>query len=87
MFGGLQRTYVVHVPARLEHPNGLVLNLHGGSQTGRKQSAETNYDAIADQYGWVVAIPTVSTSVGPTGAAQRPPDRQGGSMTSASWQR
>ncbi|KAA0108864.1 PHB depolymerase family esterase [Mycolicibacterium sp. P1-5] len=77
MFGGVQRTYVVHVPAGLEHPNGLVLNLHGGSQTGRKQSAETNYDAIADQHGWVVAYPNGIDFSWADGRGAATPDRQG----------
>jgi polyhydroxybutyrate depolymerase len=77
MFGGVQRTYVVHVPAGLEHPNGLVLNLHGGSQTGRKQSAQTNYDAIADQYGWVVAYPNGIDFSWADGRGAAAPDRQG----------
>lgn len=57
MFGGLKRTYLLHVPAGLEHPKALVLNLHGGSQTGRKQAALSNYNAVADRHGWIVAYP------------------------------
>jgi len=56
-FGGLQRTFVLHVPAGLEHPAGLVINLHGAGQTGGDQAALTNYNAVADQYGFVVAYP------------------------------
>ena len=54
---GLDRTYQVHVPTGLDHPAGLVINLHGAGMTGGDQAAATNYDAIADQHGFVVAYP------------------------------
>ncbi|MCV7178655.1 CE1 family esterase [Mycolicibacterium sphagni] len=76
-FGGAQRTYVLHVPAGLDHPNGLVLNLHGGSQTGFKQAAETNYDAVADQHGWIVAYPDGIDLSWADGRGASSPDRQG----------
>jgi polyhydroxybutyrate depolymerase len=76
-FAGTQRTYVLHVPAGLEHPNGLVLNLHGGSQTGRKQAALTNYDAVADQHGWVVAYPDGIDLSWADGRGASTPDRNG----------
>src|SRR5436190_24287197 len=56
-FGGLPRTYQTHVPAGLEHPAGLVVNLHGAGQTGGEQAAATNYNTVADQYGFLVAYP------------------------------
>ena len=76
-FGGVERTYLLHVPAGLEHPNGLVLNLHGGSQTGRKQAAETNYNAVADQYGWIVAYPDGLDLSWADGRGASPADRKG----------
>ncbi|WP_445169422.1 extracellular catalytic domain type 1 short-chain-length polyhydroxyalkanoate depolymerase [Mycolicibacterium sp. Dal123E01] len=77
MFGGVQRTYLVHVPAGIEHPSGLVLNLHGGSQTGPKQAAETNFDAVADRYGFVVAYPNGIDFSWADGRGASRPDRQG----------
>jgi polyhydroxybutyrate depolymerase len=56
-FGGLQRSYQLHVPAGLDHPAGLVINLHGAGQTGSTQAALTNYNRVADQLGLVVAYP------------------------------
>ncbi|MCV7345473.1 alpha/beta hydrolase family esterase [Mycolicibacterium rhodesiae] len=76
-FGGVQRTYVLHAPAGVQHPSALVLNLHGGSQTGRKQAAATNYNAIADQYGWVVAYPDGIDFSWADGRGAAAPDRQG----------
>lgn len=76
-FGGVQRTYVLHVPAALDHPNGLVLNLHGGGQSGRKQAALTNYDAVADQHGWIVAYPDGIDFSWADGRGASTPDRRG----------
>jgi polyhydroxybutyrate depolymerase len=76
-FAGAQRTYVLHVPAGLDHPNGLVLNLHGGGQTGRTQARLTNYDAVADQHGWIVAYPDGIDLSWADGRGASTPDRQG----------
>jgi polyhydroxybutyrate depolymerase len=56
-FGGLTRTYIVHVPAGVEHPSALVLNLHGKGGTGRGQQTLTHYDAVADAHGFAVVYP------------------------------
>ena len=76
-FGGLQRTYLLHVPAGLERPNGLVLNLHGAGQTGFDQSVGTNYDAVANQHGFVVAYPDGIDMSWADGRGASIPDRQG----------
>lgn len=76
-FGGLLRTYLVHVPAGLERPAGLVINLHGSGQTGADQAALTNYNAIADQYGFVVAYPDGIDLSWADGRGASVPDRQG----------
>lgn len=74
--GGLQRTYLVHVPAG-GAPVGLVLNLHGAGQTGGQQAALTGYDAVADQYGFVVAYPDGIDLSWADGRGASVPDRQG----------
>ncbi len=76
-FGGLQRTYVMHVPARLDHPAGLVINLHGAGQTGGDQAALTNYNAVADQHGFVVAYPDGIDFSWADGRGASVPDRDG----------
>jgi polyhydroxybutyrate depolymerase len=76
-FGGLQRTYVLHVPPGLDHPAGLVINLHGAGQTGAVQAAVTNYNAIADQYGFVVAYPDGIDMSWADGRGASVPDREG----------
>lgn len=76
-FGNLQRTYLVHVPPGLDHPAGLVINLHGAGQTGGEQAALTNYNAVADQYGFVVAYPDGIDLSWADGRGASIPDRQG----------
>jgi polyhydroxybutyrate depolymerase len=56
-FGGLTRTYIVHLPTGVEHPLALVLNLHGHGGTARGQEALTHYDAVADADGFAVVYP------------------------------
>jgi polyhydroxybutyrate depolymerase len=77
VFGGLPRTYQLHVPAGLDHPAGLVLNLHGAGQTGGEQAAVTNYNAVADQHGFVVAYPDGIDFSWADGRGASVPDRQG----------
>lgn len=76
-FGGVQRTYLVHVPPGLEHPNGLVINLHGSGMTGGAQAAATNYNAVADAHGFVVAYPEGIDLSWADGRGASIPDRQG----------
>lgn len=76
-FGGLQRSYLVHVPPGLEQPNGLVINLHGAGMTAGAQAAMTNYNAIADQHGFVVAYPDGIDMSWADGRGASVPDRQG----------
>ena len=75
--GGLNRTYLVHAPRGLENPAGLVLNLHGAGMTGQAQAGATNYNAIADQYGFVVAYPDGIDLSWADGRGASLPDRQG----------
>jgi polyhydroxybutyrate depolymerase len=77
VFGGLPRTYTVHVPAGLEHPAGLVLNLHGAGQTGAMQAALTNFNAVADAHGFVVVYPDGVDLSWADGRGASTPDRQG----------
>lgn len=75
-FGGLDRTYQVHVP-RNGQPSGLVINLHGAGQTGAVQSSLTNFNAVADQNGFVVAYPDGIDLSWADGRGASIPDRQG----------
>lgn len=76
-FGGLQRSYVVHVPPGLEQPTGLVINMHGAGMTSGAQAALTNYNAVADQHGFVVVYPEGIDLSWADGRGASIPDRQG----------
>lgn len=75
--GPLTRTYVLHVPPGLDRPAGLVINLHGAGMTGADQAALTNYNAVANQYGFVVAYPDGIDLSWADGRGASVPDRDG----------
>ena len=77
VFGGLNRTYQLHVPANVERPAGLVINLHGAGETGSAQASLTNYNAVADQHGFVVVYPDGIDYSWADGRGASTPDRQG----------
>ena len=74
-FGGLDRTYLVHVPPG--PPTGLVINLHGAGQNGGQQAGITGYNGVADGYGFVVAYPDGIDASWADGRGASVPDRQG----------
>ena len=76
-FGGLDRTYLLHVPAGVDHPAGLVINLHGAGMTGGAQASLTNYNAVADQHGFAVVYPDGIDLSWADGRGASLPDRQG----------
>jgi polyhydroxybutyrate depolymerase len=76
-FGGIARTYTLHVPAGLAHPSGLVVNLHAAGATGREQAALTHYDAVSDAHGFVVVYPDGVDLSWADGRGASQPDRQG----------
>lgn len=76
-FGGLDRTYQLHVPANVEHPAGLVINLHGSGETGATQASLTNYNAAADQHGFAVVYPDGIDLSWADGRGASIPDRDG----------
>lgn len=75
--GGIDRTYQLHVPAGVDHPAGLVINLHGAGMTAGEQAAATNYNAVADQYAFVVAYPNGVDMSWADGRGASVPDREG----------
>ena len=73
--GGLQRTYLVHAPAGA--PAGLVINLHGAGMNGQQQADLTDYNTVADRFGFVVAYPDGIDTTWADGRGASLPDRQG----------
>jgi polyhydroxybutyrate depolymerase len=56
---GLERTYIVHVPAtyRPQTPSPLVIMVHGGGGTSRAAMWETGWAVKADKEGFLVVFP------------------------------
>lgn len=76
-FGGIARTYELHVPAGVAHPSALVVNLHAAGATGRDQAALTHYNAVADSHGFAVVHPDGIDFSWADGRGASVPDRQG----------
>ncbi|MGA2760647.1 MAG: PHB depolymerase family esterase [Candidatus Cybelea sp.] len=55
--GGVTRTYVAHVPAKLGSKIPLMLSFHGHFGTGAGQARLTNFGALSDRYGFIVVYP------------------------------
>jgi polyhydroxybutyrate depolymerase len=57
--GGLERTYILHVPPAYDGttPLPLVLNLHGFGSSGARQARYSRFPALADAEGFIVASP------------------------------
>jgi len=56
-FGGLDRTYRVHIPAGLTAPAPLVVMLHGAFGDGQQAENSYGWDQLADSAKFVVAYP------------------------------
>jgi polyhydroxybutyrate depolymerase len=76
-FGGLNRTYLLHVPAGIDHPAGLVINLHGAGMTGASQASATHYNSAADAHAFAVVYPDGIDMSWADGRGASVPDRQG----------
>jgi polyhydroxybutyrate depolymerase len=73
-YGGLNRTYTVHVPPG--SPVGLLLNLHGGGGTGNGQRGLTGFDSVADVDNLVVVYPDGYDKSWADGRGASPADRR-----------
>jgi len=72
--GGMDRTYMLHVPPG--DPVGLVLNLHGAGGTGNGQQNLTNFDTVADAHNLLVAYPDGYDKSWADGRGASPADRR-----------
>ena len=59
---GIQRTYVLHVPDLYDasRPAALVLDFHGGGGNASTQMRTSNFSALTDEMGFIVAYPNGS---------------------------
>ncbi|ETZ47717.1 prolyl oligopeptidase family protein [Mycobacterium avium MAV_120809_2495] len=71
--GGMDRAYMLHVPAG--DPVGLVLSLHGGGGTGIAQRGLTGFDAVADAHNLLVVYPDGYEKSWADGRGASPADR------------
>jgi polyhydroxybutyrate depolymerase len=55
--GGVERNFLIHVPAKLPPHPALVLVFHGGGGTPAGMARLTGFDAQADQHGFIVVYP------------------------------
>jgi polyhydroxybutyrate depolymerase len=72
--GGIDRTYLLHVPPG--DPVGLVLSLHGGGGTGKGQRGLTDFDAVADANSLLVVYPDGYDKSWADGRGASPADRR-----------
>lgn len=58
-YDGVERTYILHVPAsyRESQPTALVLDFHGGGGNASTQMRTSNFSPLADEEGFIVAYP------------------------------
>jgi polyhydroxybutyrate depolymerase len=75
-FGGIERSYRVHVPpaAAEGQPLPLVLNLHGATQNAQLEEIQSQMDTSADKDGYLVVYPNgtrISTVLTPDPVAKQ----------------
>ena len=57
-FGGLHRSYLLHLPAKaIEGPLPLVVALHGGAGNGASMAQMSGFDRFSDRNGFIVVYP------------------------------
>ena len=57
-FGGLDRSYLLHVPTPLpDKPLPLVVVLHGGGGSAEGAETQTGFNKMADQHGFIAVYP------------------------------
>lgn len=63
--GSLDREYIVHVPDNIDQfpkPVPLVVVLHGCDENNEKIQHDSNFDAVADQEGFITLYPYITDS-------------------------
>lgn len=59
-FNGVERTYILHVPAEYDTAKkyALMISYHGEGGSGLGQEQKTGFDVVADKNGFLVAYPS-----------------------------
>lgn len=55
--GGIERSYLVHIPAHATTPAPVVLVFHGGGGRPQAIANRTGMNELADQYGFIAVYP------------------------------
>jgi polyhydroxybutyrate depolymerase len=55
--GGLDRSYIVHMPPRVRGAPAVVLNIHGGGGNAGSHQKYVRMDPLADREGFIVVYP------------------------------
>jgi polyhydroxybutyrate depolymerase len=56
-YGGIARSYIVHMPPGATTPRPVIINFHGGGSTGAAQQKYTQMDLVADREHFIVVYP------------------------------
>ncbi len=56
-FDGLERTYIQYIPANVQSPAPVVLNLHGYTNNADFQMGYSGMNEVADEHGFIVIYP------------------------------
>ena len=65
-FGGLQRSYILHIPVAFDnsHPLPLVFDFHGGEGNAQSQMSMSGFNTLADEKTFIVVYPNGSGLLG-----------------------
>ncbi len=65
-FGGIERSYIVHIPSVYDgsHAVPLVLDFHGGGGNAETQIRTSNFESLADEKGFIVVYPNGNGRLG-----------------------
>lgn len=76
---GLERTYLLHVPARYDpaKPTPLVMSFHGAGLWGVAQRDMSRWDEVADDEGFIVVYPSAVGGRGVRAWRVEPGERDG----------
>src|SRR5689334_22516319 len=57
-YGGLERSYLLHLPTPLpDKPLPLVVVVHGGGGSAEGAETQTGFNAMADRHGFIAVYP------------------------------
>src|SRR5713226_8810660 len=56
-YGGIARSYIVHIPPGAPTPRPVIINFHGGGSNAESQQRYTHMDGVADREHFIVVYP------------------------------